>query len=101
MILYSLRKYLEGGSEWGIAELPGYILKFSSGHMMVERAGITHKQKIMYSLLQRGDHCYMTTSPQLLPIPGEMKVDMLRNHIKLESVIDSNIHYTLVREQLK
>lgn len=100
MILLALRRYLER-TEWGINELPGYSLKFMEGHISVERAGTNHKQKIMYSLLQRGDHCYMTTSPQVLPIPGEIKLDMIKNHIKLTSTIKPEVSYTLIREQLK
>ncbi len=100
MILLDVKKYLEI-FDWGIKEFPGYILNFMSGVIDVKIGDKTHRQRIEYSLLQRGDSCYMTTSPHLLNTPGELKIDMIKNHIKLTSVTNSDDSITLIREVLK
>lgn len=98
-MILDLKRQLEI-NEYGIAELPGYTLKFMSGQISVKRSGIDAKQRIDYSLLQRGDSCYMTTSPHLLNTPGELKVEIIKNHIKLTSTIDQTDHITLIKEKL-
>jgi hypothetical protein len=101
MILLQLKKQLEI-YEYGVVEHPGYVMTFFLGQVHIKKEGDKFaQQRFNYSLLQRGDHCFMTTSPHLLDTPGEMKVDYIKNHIKLTSVTNDNDHITLIRTYIK
>lgn len=99
MILLDVKKQLEI-TEWGISEYPGYIVKFMGGQISIKRSGTDAKQRLNYSLLQRGTDVIMSAAPHLLDTPGELKVEMIKNHIKLTSTTNSDDHITLIKEKL-
>jgi len=101
MHLQEVKKYLQIW-EWTIDGFPGQMCKFlPNGVIDLYKGSKWNRQLFKYSLFQRGEDVIMKILPPWHQNHGELKVEVVKNHIRLTSLVDSSDVLTLIRLVIK